>query len=98
MAEKTKVHLCYCQIPEDKLKEIARLRFVQGIPTERLMKQLKTQKEKEYLAAIALLDVKLQDIPKTVSVDEPFILQHLLDCRGHVREMLEESGIEIVER
>lgn len=98
MTEKTKVHLCYCQIPTDKLKEIAHLRFVEHIPTEKLMAQMPTQKDREYLAAIALLDLKPKDLIKSVEVDEPELLRHLLDCRDHVKDVLHDEGIEVQEK
>jgi hypothetical protein len=60
---KIKIYRCYCQIPAKKLRELSRLRYARGIPTERLMKRMKTRREKEYLAAVALLDVKRKDLP-----------------------------------
>jgi hypothetical protein len=95
---KIKVHLCYCQIPETRLKQIAYKRFVEHIPTEKLMEQMPTVKDKEYLAAIALLDVKPQNLASLVEVDDPTLLRHLLDCRDHVRDVLMDEGIPIKER
>ena len=91
-------HVCYCQIPEDKLKELARLRFIEGIPTEEIMDRLKTAREKEYLAAVALLDVKVTDLPKIVPETQKNILFHLVDCRYHVKCILEDAGIRIEEK
>ena len=95
--EKSHIHLCYCQIPEDKLKEIARLRFVEGISTEDLMERMETDKEKSYVATVALLDVPVNELPKLVPQGEPMLLKHLLDCRDHVKHVLKENGIEIKE-
>lgn len=97
MAGETTIHLCYCQIPVDKLRNIARRRFVEGIPTNELMKQMKSQKEKDYLTTIALLNVKLEDLPQLIPHDNPMLLRHLLDCRDHVKYLLEVDGIKIDE-
>lgn len=90
-------HLCYCQIPEEKLKELARKRFEEGIPTEVLMKQITDPKEREYLAAIALLDVQVENLPKIVPQVDKALLMHLVDCRYHVRSVLEDDGLKIEE-
>lgn len=92
-----KPHICYCQIPEDALQRIAKRRFVDGIETERLMEELKTDEERSYLAAIALLDVKPEDLPKIVP-DNPALVRHLYDCRFHVLLILKEAGIEVATR
>jgi len=98
LAEHAKPHLCYCQIPEDKLKELARLRYIEGIPTEELMARLKTPEERNYLAAIALLDVPAESLGRVVPGTEPGLLRHLFDCRYHVKFLLEEAGIVIEEK
>ncbi len=95
---KHEVHLCYCMIPEDALIAIARQRYVEKIPTETLMEQYPSRAAKEYVAAIALLDVKAEDLPKVVPVSDPELLRHLLDCRGHVKDYLAQNGIAITDR
>lgn len=90
-------HICYCQVPEDKLKSFATRRFIDNIPTEVLMCELEDPKDREALAAVALLDVKPEDLPKVIP-DNPALLMHLYDCRFHVRAILEEAGILISER
>lgn len=96
--EKTPVHICYCHIPLKKLVQLVRLRYVQGVPTEELMKSMKTKEEKEYLTAVALLDVKQRDLVQMVEIESPSQLKHLLDCRSHTKEILEGHGISIKER
>ncbi len=95
---KHEVHLCYCMIPEDALIVIARQRYVEKIPTETLMEQYPNRAAREYVAAIALLDVKVEDLPKVVPAGDPELLRHLLDCRGHVKDYLAQNGIAITDR
>ena len=87
-----KAHLCYCQIPENKLKELARLRFIEKVPTEEMMKQCKDEKQREFVATIALLDVELKDLPAAIP-DNPQLLRHLIDCRDHALDILNAEGI-----
>jgi|GEM_PF-1138921 len=92
-----KPHICYCQIPEDKLREFAKLRFIDNIPTEELMERLIDLKDRESLAAVALLDITPEDLAKVVP-DNPALLMHLYDCRYHVKAILEEAGIIVAEQ
>ena len=67
-----------------------------------------TAREKEYrerrvkgatglLAAIALLDVPAGEL-KAVVPDDPDLLMHLQDCRGHVKDALKKAGVLIRDR
>lgn len=98
MGTKIKVTTCYCQIPMKKLLELVRMRFVENIQTEELMKQMKTEKEREYLATVALLDVSEKDLIHMVEAEKPDQLRHFLDCRVHAREILKSNGLEMKER
>jgi hypothetical protein len=89
------VHVCYCQIPKEELERIARLRYVAGVDTGDLMEQAKNDKEREYIAAVSLLDVDIADIPKLVPQNEPGLIQHLLDCHDHVIHILKQAGVPI---
>lgn len=91
-----KPRLCYCRIRDKRLKEIVYKRFVDQIPTEDLMDQLHDVKDREYLAAIALLDVKVEDLPKVVP-DNPGLLMHLYGGRLHIKSLLGKEGIVIKE-
>lgn len=94
---KIKVSVCYCGIPFKKLAELVRLRFVEGIATQELMKQMKSEKDREYLATIALLDVSEKDLIHMVEAEKPDQLRHFLDCRAHALEILKENGLEVKE-
>ncbi|OGW82130.1 MAG: hypothetical protein A2Z83_07795 [Omnitrophica bacterium GWA2_52_8] len=96
MDERMKPYLCDCMIPEDKLAAIARRRFVDGLSTQKLMDEMASALERGSLASIALLDVAVNDLPKLVP-DDPGLLMHLYDCRGHVKAVLQEAGIHIEE-
>lgn len=94
---KIKVSVCYCGIPLKKLTELVRLRFVEGIATQELMKQMKSEKERQYLATIALLDVNEKDLIHMVEAEKPDQLRHFLDCRAHALEILKENGFKVEE-
>ena len=96
--EKMRFSQCFCDIPRAKLHELVRRRFVQGIPTMELMKQMKTEKGREDVATVALLDVKKEDLVKNVEVDDPEKLKHLLACHSDAKEMLAKEGFDIRER
>lgn len=93
--EKVKASACYCRIPFKKLAELVRLRFVDGVQTEELMKRMRSEKEREYLATIALLDVSEKDLIHMVEAEKPDELRHFLDCRAHAIEILKSKGLEI---
>ena len=93
--EKTKVTACYCQIPMKRLIELVKMRFVENIQTEELMRKMKSEKEKEYLATIALLDVGEKDLIHMVEAEKPDQLRHFLDCRVHALEILKNSKLEL---
>lgn len=92
---KIKVTACYCKIPMRRLVELVKMRFVENIQTEELMKQMKSETEREYLATIALLDVSEKDLIHMVEAEKPDQLRHFLDCRAHALEILEKNNLEI---
>lgn len=89
------LHVCYCQIPREELERLARLKYVDRVDTGQLMNAARDEKEREYIAAVSLLDVDVSEIPKLVPRDEPALLQHLLDCRDHVLHILKTAGIHV---
>ncbi|OGX04148.1 MAG: hypothetical protein A3G87_00175 [Omnitrophica bacterium RIFCSPLOWO2_12_FULL_50_11] len=96
--EKVKASVCYCRIPFRKLAELVRLRFVEGFQTEELMKRMKSEREREYLATVALLDVSEKDLIHMIEAEKPDELRHFLDCRAHALEILKSNGLEVKER
>lgn len=91
--KKTKVTVCYCQIPMKKLIELVKMRFVENIQTEELMKQMKTEKEREYLATVALLDVSDQELITMIEAGGPVQLDHLLACRQRAKNILKDYSV-----
>lgn len=91
--DKIKISVCFCQIPEEKLIQFVRMRFIEKTPTLELMKQMESAKDREYLATIALLDVKEEDILRSVEATDPSIMTHLLSCRQAAKKVLEGYGI-----
>ena len=95
---RVKISTCYCKIPFERLTELVRMRFVEGVGTEELMKRMTSEKDREYLSTVALLDVKEKDLIHMVDSENPSQLQHLLDCRAHTREILERYGMRVKEK
>ncbi len=93
--ENLRIHHCYCEIPEEVLKRIAFLRYVEGVPTEDLMARAGSQKEREFIATVALLDVDPEKLPSLVETERPDLLTHLHDCRAHILSFLELYGIRV---
>jgi hypothetical protein len=91
MVKKINIQACYCKIPRRKLLELVRLHFVDGIPTEQLMKRAKTRREREYLATVALLDLHNGTLESIVDVDKPLDLSHFLSCHAQTRGILRED-------
>ena len=89
--------VCYGGICFEKLVELVRLRFVDGIATQELMKRMKSEKEREYVATVALLDVSEKDLIHMVEAEKPDQLRHFLDCRAHALEILKRNGLEVKE-
>jgi hypothetical protein len=94
---KVEVSKCYCQIPLKKLVELVKMRFVEGVQTEELMKRLKSEDEREYLATVALLDVNEKDLTTMFETERSFDLQHLLACRAKAKEILKDYALMIRE-
>lgn len=88
--KKVKISTCYCDIPSDKLMELVRMRFVEGIGTEELMARMKTQKEREYLATVALLDVKDSQLLDLIEKDSAVDIQHFLACRELAKKIFKD--------
>ncbi|MBI4387485.1 MAG: hypothetical protein HY582_00375 [Candidatus Omnitrophica bacterium] len=94
--KKVKISVCYCDIPLEKLIALAHKRFVEGESTQSLMEQLDSEKDREYLATIALFDVKEEALCNMVEAD-PDRLRHFLDCRRHTEVILQSHGLVIKE-
>lgn len=91
MVKKVNIRNCYCEIPTKKLWELARLHFIEGVPTGQLMKKIRSQREREYLATIALLDVHDEVLGEIVEFDNPKRLDHFLNCHASTKEDLRKK-------
>ena len=90
---KVKIHCCYCDIPYDRLKELAQMRFVNGITTTELIKQMTSDREREYAAIVALLHISEEDLAQVIWTQDENRSLHFLDCRRHAKKLLEHDGI-----
>jgi hypothetical protein len=93
--KKVKVATCYCKIPIKKLIELVKMRFVDCVGTEELMAKMKTEREREYLATVALLDVKDSDLLEMIEGDSAVEPQHLFACREQAKKILKDFAIVI---
>lgn len=91
--DKIKISTCFCQIPVEKLTQLVRMRFIEGVPTQELMKRMESAKDREYLATVALLDVKEDVLEEVVQAEDPSLMTHLLSCRAMAMEILEHEGL-----
>ena|SRR3990167_7989384 len=93
--KKIKVSTCFCKIPIKRLIELVKMRFVDCVGTEELMAKMKTEKEREYLATVALLDVKDNELLDMIESDSTVEPQHLLACREQAKKILKDYAIVI---
>jgi hypothetical protein len=57
------------------------------------MEYAQTQKEREFIATVALLDIDPGRLGELVETHEPALIEHLRDCRSHVLSFLEMYDI-----
>ena len=78
---------CFCQITLRDLKPWARLKYVEHVPTLRLLQMAKGAEEREAIGIVALLDVPDDEVIRMLS---PLSQAHcnILACRDHVRDWL----------
>lgn len=86
--EKIKISACFCDIPPRKLIALIRMRYLEGHSTQELMEQLESDKDREYLATVALLDVKKETLMEVVEARDSTIYQHLMSCYLRARDIL----------
>ena len=75
-----------------RIARLVRLRFVMGRPTEELMQNLKTPKERWYMAAIALLDISELDFQLLLTVEPTAVQADLTNFRKKARKVLQGYG------
>lgn len=78
---------CYCHIPPDLLIELVRAKFLDRVPTIELVKRYPSERERESVRTIALLDVPEAEVRELFKDDAAF-LAHFLDCRRHALQVL----------
>jgi hypothetical protein len=93
--DKIPISVCFCEIPESKMLELVRKRYVEKIPTQKLMGQLKNEQDRQYLSTIALLDVNEKDVLDCIEAKDPKILRHLFSCRQRALMILNQEGVTI---
>jgi hypothetical protein len=79
---------CYCSIPMDLLRKWYIKRYIDGIPTLRLMEMADTQKDKEAICAVASFDLDEESLLQMMG-DTNRPQHHIIHCREKVRHELE---------
>jgi len=92
--EKIKISHCFCEIPEEDLVRLVKLRYERQVPTIQLMSELDSEQDRKFLATIALLDVSAEDIPAICVAESPSVFRHLLSCRQRARQILRELDLD----
>lgn len=75
----------------DNIVYLAKKRFVEGCSTVTLMEQAGTEREKEEIALVSLLDVKddqIRDLKLTCRYDRQC---RVLDCRDRLRVLIQDE-------
>jgi len=85
----SKIKHCYCQIPPPFLEHVVWQKFVQKIPTDELWKECRTEKEREFVNTIVLLDVSEAELAPLLKKEKNFYC-NFLHCRERAREVLEQ--------
>lgn len=75
----------------DNIAFYARKRFIEGYDTITLLKQAASQREKEEIALVALLDVE-DDIVKDIGLSCHYAKEcEITTCREKLKKMIEEN-------
>lgn len=81
----------------DHIVHYVKKRFVEGYATVVLMEQARSEREKEVIALVSLLDVKddqLRDLELTCQHEKQC---KVLDCRNRLRELIQDELTENME-
>lgn len=82
---------CFCKYDVHELLEIARKKRIHGIPTVHLINQAASDREKELICVVALLD--LNDVVVEIMINEHMSSEScdVLACRQGLRRKLDET-------
>jgi ribosome biogenesis SPOUT family RNA methylase Rps3 len=75
----------------DQITEFARKRFVEGIDTVSLMNQARSEREKEEIALVSMLDIEnhqIRELKLSCAYDRKC---KIITCRERLREMIEKD-------
>ena len=91
-----KPELCFCEYDIDELIHVGHKRYVENIPTVELMKNALSEKEKDEICVISMLDVdddKLEKLRGDRVVDQKC---NVISCRRLLRKQIKRKlGIEV---
>jgi len=91
-----KPQFCFCNYDLDELIELGYKKYVKNIPTVELMKEATSEKEKDEICVISMLDVdddKLEEVMSDMLEDEKC---NVLSCRKLLRRQIRKKlGIQV---
>ncbi len=79
---------CFCKYDADELKEVAYKKIIQKVPTLELLGSAKSQREKELISVVAMLD--LDDNVAEIMIREKMSAEScdVLGCREGLKQRL----------
>ena len=78
---------CFCQIPDNELRDWATKRYTEHHSTMELLKSTDDPHEKEVIGIVALLDVD-EDAMLEMMGKVELPTHHIIHCRQNVKQML----------
>lgn len=84
---------CFCEIPQDKLFQLAMQKFVKGLSTQELMQKARSEEEKGYIATLALMDLGEKELEEFIRRGQKD-LAHVFACRDRLVSVLKDQGID----
>lgn len=84
---------CFCEIPSQELLALAKKKFLKGLSTQELMAKAQSEKEKDYIATLALMDLSEKELKKFIRQGMRE-LEHVFSCRDKTIAVLKSRGVD----
>lgn len=84
---------CFCEIPSEELLALAKNKFLKGQSTQELLAKAQSEKERNYIATLALMDLSEKQLKKFIRQGMRD-LEHVFACRDKTISVLKSRGID----